>query len=195
MSQDKPYLAIIVGSTRPGRNAESVARWVAEVASAHEGADFELVDIADFALPLLDEPFSALATKRMARTYAHPHTQAWSEKIAGFDGYVLVTPEYNFGIPAALKNALDYLHPEWNDKAAGFVSYGSNGGVRATAQLREVLGELQVATVNPEVNLSLYADFEHYTTFRPNDAHLPTLNAMLDQVIKWSRALKPLRAA
>ena len=188
-----PNLAIITGSTRPGRNAEAVAHWVAGIARQRSDANFELIDIADYNLPLLDEPLSAVASARMGADYTHQHTRVWSDTITRFDGYVLVTPEYNFGVPAALKNALDYLHPEWNNKAAGFVGYGTNGGARATAQLRQIMAELQVATVVPEVGLSLLDDFEHYTVFKPSDAHLPRLQSMLHQLVAWSAALKPLR--
>lgn len=188
-----PNLAIVTGSTRPGRNAEAVARWVAGIAGQRSDAKFELIDIADYNLPLLDEPLSAVAAARMGADYTHQHTKIWSETISRFDGFMLVTPEYNFGAPAALKNALDYLHPEWNNNAAGFVGYGTNGGARATAQLRQVMGELQVATIVPEVGLSLLDDFENYTVFKPSDAHPPRLRSMLDQLIAWSAALTPLR--
>lgn len=195
MSQPRPKIGIIIGSTRPGRNAEAVGQWTAEIAASREDAVFELIDIADHGLPLLDEPLSALASARMGQTYNQSHTKIWSEVISQLDGFVFVTPEYNFGVPASLKNALDYLHPEWNDKAAGFVSYGSNGGVRSTAQLRQVLAELKVATVVPEVNLSLYTDFEKYTVFKPAEIHMQSVHAMLDQLVAWSVALMPVRGA
>ena len=106
---------------------------------------------------------------------------------------MFVTPEYNRGIPAALKNALDYLYTEWSNKAAGIVGYGGHGGTRATSQLRMTLGELHVATASAEVNLSIYDDFENFITFTPAETHLPKLNMMLDQTVAWSRALQPLR--
>ena len=190
-----PNIAIITGSTRPGRNVEAVAHWVTNIAQTRSDARFTLIDIADFALPLLDEPLSAVASARMGRDYVQQHSKAWSKTVSGFDGFVFVTPEYNFGIPAALKNALDYLHPEWNNKAAGFVSYGTNGGVRATAQLRQVLAELQIATVTPEVNLSLFTDFTNYTDFTPAESHEMPLSMMLDQLILWTNALIPARKA
>lgn len=188
-----PNIAIITGSTRPGRNVEAVAIWVTNIAQKRSDARFELIDIADYNLPLLDEPLSAVASERMGRAYVQPHSNAWSKTISQFDGFIFVTPEYNFGIPAALKNALDYLHPEWNNKAAGFVSYGTNGGVRATAQLRQVLAELQIATVTPEVNLSLYTDFTNYTEFTPAESHEVPMIIMLDQLISWTNALMPIR--
>ena len=181
-------LAIVIGSTRPGRKAEAVAHWVCEIAKKRGDAELELVDIRDFNLPLLDEAMPP----SMGR-YSQPHTKAWAAKIASFDGYVFVTPEYNHGPSGALKNAIDYLYREWNNKAAGFVGYGSAGGTRAVEQLRLVMGELQVADVRAQVMLSLFTDFENFTTFKPAAVHEKSVNAMLDQVIAWSGALKVLR--
>jgi NAD(P)H-dependent FMN reductase len=181
-------IAIIIGSTRPGRNGEAVARWVYDIASKRTDAEIELVDIKDFSLPLLDEPVPPSRGQ-----YSHEHTKAWSAKIASFDAYVFVTPEYNHGTSGALKNAIDYLYREWNDKAAGFVSYGSVGGVRAVEQLRLVMGELQVADVRAQVSLSLYTDFESFKVFKPAERHEQSVHAMLDQVIAWGGALKTLR--
>ena len=135
-------IAIIIGSTRPGRKAEAVAKWVYEIAEKRSDAEFELVDIKDFNLPLLDEPVPPIMGQ-----YSEPHTKTWAAKIGSFDGYVFVTPEYNHGISGALKNAIDFLFREWNNKAAGFVSYGGAGGARAVEQLRLVMAEVQIATV------------------------------------------------
>src|SRR6187401_2277412 len=151
-------IAIILGSTRPGRNGEAVAKWVSEIAQKRNDAEFELVDIKEFNLPLLDEPVPPSMGQ-----YSKPHTKAWAAKIGSFDGYVLVAPEYNHGISGALKNAIDFLFAEWNNKAAGFVSYGSAGGARAVEQLRLVLAELMVADVRAQVMLSLFTDFENFT--------------------------------
>ena len=181
-------LAIVIGSTRPGRKAEAVAHWVWEIAKKRGDAEFELVDIQEFNLPLLDEAMPPSMGK-----YSQPHTKAWAAKIASFDGYVFVTPEYNHGPSGALKNAIDYLYREWNNKAAGFVGYGSAGGARAVEQLRLVMGELQVADVRAQVSLSLFTDFENFTTFKPAPMHEKSVNTMLDQVIAWSGALKVLR--
>src|SRR6476660_9170800 len=157
-------IAIIVGSTRPGRNGEAVAKWVYEVSRKRSDAEFELVDIKDFNLPLLDEPMPPIMGQ-----YSKPHTKKWAAKIASFDGYVFVTPEYNHGISGALKNAIDFLYAEWNNKAAGFVGYGSAGGVRAVEQLRLVMAEVQVATVRAQVMLLLRDDFENYSIFKPRE--------------------------
>ncbi len=182
-------VAIIMGSTRPQRRGETVARWVHEMAARRQDARFELVDIKDFNLPLLDEPLEPSQGK-----YSQPHTRAWAAKIAPFDAFVFVTPEYNHGPPAALKNALDFLYQEWNNKAAGFVSYGSDGGQRAVEQLRLVMAELQIADVRTHLTISLYDDFESFTTFKPRPEHEKILSRIFDQVIAWGGALKTLRS-
>jgi NAD(P)H-dependent FMN reductase len=181
-------IAIIMGSTRPGRNGEAVARWVYQLAQKRSDAEFELVDIKDFNLPLLDEPMPPSLGQ-----YTKEHTKAWSAKIASFDGFVFVTPEYNHGISGALKNAIDFLYKEWNNKAAGFVGYGSALGARAVEHLRLVMGELQVADVRAQVGLSLFTDFENFSVFKPAAHHEKALNVVIDQVIAWSGALKTLR--
>lgn len=182
-------IAIIIGSTRPGRRSEEVARWVNDLAALREDATFELVDLADFNLPHLDEPVPAA----MSTGYTHAHTRAWSAAIDSFDGYVFVTPEYNHSTTGVLKNALDYLFVEWNNKAAGFVSYGANaGGTRAVEHLRLIMGELQVADVGPQVALSLFTEFAT-GTLQPGPHQEKAVTNLLDHVIAWSGALKTLR--
>src|SRR5690349_6716333 len=154
-------IGIIIGSTRPGRVGDQVAKWVLEHAAERSDAEFELVDLADFALPHLDE-----AVPPSMGQYAQAHTKAWAEKVDSFDGYIFVTPEYNHSTSGALKNALDYLFGEWNDKAAGFVSYGaSSGGTRAVEHLRQIMAELKIADVRSQVALTFAEDFEEFTTF------------------------------
>ena len=182
-------VAIITGSTRPGRNNLAVAGWVHREAKKRKDGEFELVDIADYDLPLLDEPMPP-----MLGQYIHAHTKIWSEKINSFDAYVFVTPEYNHGTSGALKNAIDYLCREWQNKAAGFVSYGGHGnGVRAVEHLRLVMAELMVATVRAQVALSLFTDFEGFRAFKPAPQRESEVHTMLDQVIAWGRALKTVR--
>lgn len=181
-------IGIIIGSTRPNRVGESVARWVYEIARKRSDAKFELVDIRDFNLPLLDEPIPSSMGQ-----YSKPHTKTWAAKIDSFDGFVFVTPEYNHGIPGALKNAIDFVYKEWNNKSAGFVSYGGNSGSRAVEHLRLVLAEVQMATVRNQALLSLHTDFEKYTVFKPAQHHEKSVNGVFDQVIAWGGALKPLR--
>jgi NAD(P)H-dependent FMN reductase len=184
-----PKIAIILGSTRPGRNGDAVARWVLEHAQQRSDAEFELVDLADYQLPLLDEPMPPSFGQ-----YNQPHTHEWSAKIAEFDGYVFVTAEYNHGVPGALKNAIDFLYREWNNKAAGFVSYGSAGGTRAVEHLRGIMAEVQVATVRSQVVLGLMTDFVDFRQFTPQPFQAQSLTGMLDQLVAWSSALAPLRA-
>ena len=181
-------IAVILGSTRPNRNGDAVAHWVVERAGRRRDAAFELVDIRDFDLPLLDEPVPPSQHK-----YSKPHTKRWAEAIDSFDAFVFVTAEYNHGIPGALKNALDFLYREWNNKAAGFVGYGSAGGVRSVEHLRGVMAELQIADVRAQVMLSLFDDFENFSTFRPRPQHDDTLDTMLDQLIAWGGAMRALR--
>jgi NAD(P)H-dependent FMN reductase len=182
-------VGIIVGSTRPGRHADAVANWVLENAKKRTDAQFEVVDIADFKLPMLDEPVPPSMGQ-----YSKPHTKAWAQKVASFDAYVFVTPEYNHAPSAALKNAIDFVYGEWNNKAAGFVSYGASAsGGRAVEQLRLVMSELQIADVRAQVLLSLYTDFENFAAFKPNAVHNAEVATMLDQLVAWGAAMKTMR--
>ena len=175
-------IGIILGSTRQGRVSPQVGEWVKGIADKRGDAQYEIVDIAEFDLPFLG-----------AGTGQEPGLQAWNEKLASLDGFVFIVQEYNHSITGALKNALDSARDAWNNKAAGFVSYGSTGGARAVEHLRGILGELSVADVRVHPTLSLFTDFENGSVFKPAELHLDNVNAMLDQVIAWSGALKPLR--
>jgi NAD(P)H-dependent FMN reductase len=183
-----PRIGIILGSTRPGRNGEQVAKWVFDVASQRGDAEYELIDLLDYPLPHLDEPVPPSLGQ-----YQNDHTKEWAEKIASLDGFVMVTPEYNHSTSGVLKNAIDYLFAEWANKAVGFVSYGSAGGARAVEHLRLIAGELQMADVRQQVVLSLITEFENYSVFKPGDYNLQALQTMLGQVVAWSAALAPLR--
>ncbi|TDW24237.1 NADPH-dependent FMN reductase [Kribbella kalugense] len=190
-------IAIVVGSTRPGRRGDQVARWVHEQADIRSTpgseATYTIVDLADLDLPLLNEPEPAAIG-----AYRHEHTRRWAKAVASFDGFIFVTPEYNHAMPAVLKNAIDYLFTEWNDKAAGFVSYGFTGGVRAVEQLRLTLSEVKVASVRSQVALNLHNDFAIIDwvepgAFTPADHHLSVLDRMLGELVEWSEALARLR--
>ena len=183
-------IGIILGSTRPNRSGEQVATWVYDLASRRSDAKFELIDLRDYPLPHLDEPLPPSMGQ-----YQNEHTKRWATTIASFDGFIMVTPEYNHSTSAVLKNALDYLYAEWNNKAAGFVSYGLAGGVRAAEHLRLACAELQIAGVRQQVTLSLLTEFENYTIFKPGDYTAAWLDTLIDQVIAWSTALAPLRTA
>lgn len=182
-------IAIITGSTRPGRVNRGVAEWVLDTASQRSDAEFELVDIADFDLPMLDE-----AVPAGYQQYSNEHTKAWSAKISEFDGFIFIAGEYNHSVQPALANALSYLNAEFNNKAAGIVGYGSAFGVRAVEHLRAILSELQVAHVQKTGMFSLFTDFESFSTFKPTELQAASVEPMLDQVVLWSKALEGVRA-
>jgi NAD(P)H-dependent FMN reductase len=182
-------IGIILGSTRPGRRGEQVANWVLEVASKRTDGEFELIDLVDYPLPHLDEPMPPSMGQ-----YQNQHTKDWAATISRFDGFVFVTPEYNHSTSGVLKNAIDYLYAEWNNKAMGVVSYGVIGGARAAEHLRLIAGELQMADVRTNVTLSMFTDFQNFTDLVPAERQVQTLDALLGEVLAWSSALAPLRA-
>ncbi len=159
-------------------------------ATGRGDARFELVDIAEHELHRFDEALPPLAGQ-----YSRPHTHAWARRIAAFDAFVFVTPEYNHSVPGALKTAIDFLFAEWNDKAVGFVSYGVDGGVRAVEHLRQIAGEVKLADVRSAVSLTFAEDFEGYSTFAPRVEQAEAVHGMLDDVVAWGRALRGLRRA
>ncbi|MFH8533500.1 NADPH-dependent FMN reductase [Streptomyces tendae] len=181
-------IAVILGSTRPGRNGKAVADWVLTQAKERTDADYQLVDLADHPLPHLDE-----AVPPAMGAYAQEHTKQWAARIAEFDGYIFVTPEYNHSTSGILKNAIDYLYAEWNNKAAAFVSYGSLGGARAIEHLRGIASELQMAHVRQQLSFSLMTDFENFSTFRPAAHHDNAAAALFTQLESWAGALKSVR--
>ncbi len=152
-------------------------------------ADFELIDLLDYPLPHLDEPMPPSMGQ-----YRNQHTKDWAATIARFDGFIFVTPEYNHSTSGVLKNAIDYLYAEWNNKAMGVVSYGAVGGARAAEHLRLIAGELQMADVRTNVALSMFTDFRNFTDFAPGEHQIQALDALLGEVLAWSSALAPLRA-
>ncbi|MBM7607196.1 NAD(P)H-dependent FMN reductase [Lysinibacillus composti] len=175
-------IGIILGSTREGRVSPQVGEWVKTVADSRGDATYEIIDIADFKLPFLGDPNGDASG-----------ISQWQEKVKGCDGFVFIVQEYNHSITGALKNALDLLREEWNNKAAGIVSYGSVGGARAAEHLRGILGELLVADVRVHPALSLFTDFENGNVFKPKEVQEQSVKDMLDQVISWSTALKTIR--
>jgi NAD(P)H-dependent FMN reductase len=182
-------IGVILGSTRPNRNGKAVADWVMEQAAARSAATYELVDLAEHPLPHIDEPVPPALGQ-----YAGQHTREWSETIAPFDGFVFVTPEYNHSTSGVLKNAIDFLYGEWNNKAAGFVSYGSLGGARAIEHLRGICSELQIAHVRQQLSFSLITDFENFSVFRPGPHHEPAAVTLFDQLEAWAGAMKTVRS-
>ena len=184
-------LTVIIGSTRPGRAGLPIARWFADRARQHGGFDVEVADLAQIRLPLLDEP-----DHPRLRQYVHQHTKDWSAVIDGADAVVFITPEYNYGYPATVKNAIDYLHQEWKDKPVGFVSYGGvAAGTRAVQQLKQVLGALKTVPVAESVNIPFHTRFiGDDGRVEANHVMEQAADAMLDELLRIGTALRPLRA-
>lgn len=183
-------LHTIVASTRPGRVGPTVANWFHERAKAHGGFDAHLVDLADFALPIYDEPHHPKMQK-----YEKAHTKAWSESVKAADAYVFVTPEYNFGPTPALLNALNYVYSEWNYKPAAFVSYGGiSGGIRAVQMTKQILTTLKVMPILEAVVIPFVFPQIKDGVFTPNDIQAGASKEVLDELQKWATALKPLHA-
>ena len=174
-------IGIILGSTREGRVSPQVGEWVLKQSEKNNRANFEIVDIKDYNLPLLGESNDTSGVEK------------WNAKLNEFDGFIFVVAEYNHSITGALKNAIDSAREAWWHKSAGIVSYGSGGGIRAAEHLRGVLGELNIADVRSHVLLSLFNDFENFSTFKPQSVHEDPLQDLFNQVIDWGEALKPLR--
>ncbi len=179
---EKLNIGIILGSTREGRLSPQVGNWVKQLADQRGDANYTILDIADYKLPLLGEKDADASG-----------AADWSKDVAAQDGFVFIVQEYNHSIAASLKNALDYPRVEWNNKAAGIVSYGSVGGARAAEHLRGILGELLIADVRVHPALSLFTDFENGSVLKAAAVQETSVNQMLDQVIPWATALKTIR--
>jgi NAD(P)H-dependent FMN reductase len=186
----KPVLRIIIGSTRPGRVGPSVAAWFAERAVEHGGFDVQVTDLAELDLPLLDEP-----NHPRLRQYTKQHTKDWSALVEASDAFVFVTPEYNYAFNAALKNAIDYLFTEWQNKPAGIVSYGGiAAGTRATQMLKQVLTALKMMPVPEAVNIPFVAQhLDEDRRFKSTELIDASATAMLDELVRWTEALLGLR--
>jgi NAD(P)H-dependent FMN reductase len=186
-----PTLRVIIASTRPGRVGLPVGEWFVARARAHGAFDVEVTDLGELHLPLMDEP-----NHPRLRQYTRGHTRTWSAQVDASDAFVLVTPEYNHGFTAPLKNALDYLHHEWQYKPAGFVSYGGvAAGTRAMQMLKPVLAGLKVTPVVEAVNIPFVHQFlDDEDQFRPNAVLEQAADAMLDELLRVESALRPLRA-
>ncbi|HEY2140233.1 MAG TPA: NAD(P)H-dependent oxidoreductase [Chthoniobacterales bacterium] len=183
-------LHVVICSTRPGRIGPSVAKWFAGVAVQHAKFACELVDLADFRLPIFDEPSHPRFQK-----YEHEHTKKWSASVAAADAFVFVTPEYNFGPPPSLLNALDYLYLEWQYKPASFVSYGGqSGGIRAVQTEKLTMSTLRMVPIVEAVTIPMVAkQVNENGEFAPNETQTSSATVMLDELFRWAEALKPLR--
>jgi len=183
-----PSLQIILGSTRQGRVGDRVARWFYGVSTARDDLRAELLDLRDWPLPFFDHPVPPITGQ-----YA-PEAESWAAKVREADGYVIVTPEYNWSYPAVLKNALDHIYQEWNTKPVAFVSYGGPaGGSRAVQHLREVVTELQMVPLRDSIMLPFaHRLFDHDGTLA-DPAYNARANAMLDQWLVWAQVLRGVR--
>ena len=188
-------ISVIVGSTREARFSEKPARWIFDHLRNRDGIDARLLDLRDFPMPFFDQPAPPAAPGRPA--YGDDAVQRWTAAIAQSDGFVIVTPEYNYGPAAVLKNAIDWVYPEWKRKAACFVSYGSAGGVRSVQQLRETMIELQIAPIRSSVHIPVATLWAHYQG-GDVDAGLAQLagpaETMIDDLLWWTTSLKSARA-
>jgi NAD(P)H-dependent FMN reductase len=185
-----PKLSIIIASTRPGRAGRPIAAWFAEQARANAACDVSLIDLAAVDLPMLDEPdLPAL------RRYRNRHTRDWSAIVDAADAFVFVTPEYNHGYPATLKNAIDYLHDEWSFKPVGFVSYGGvSAGTRAVEQLKQVVSAVRMSPVHNVVNIPFHTQFfDGDGRVRANAIMEAAAVAMLDEIVRTEAVLRRLR--
>src|SRR3977135_4508014 len=189
-------IPVIVGSTREGRFSEKPARWILQDLKARDGVDARLLDLRDFPMPFFDPPVSPATQGRHA--YEDEVVKKWTAAIAQSDGFVFVTPEYNYGPPAVLKNAIDWVYPEWNRKAAAFVSYGSAMGARAVQQLRQNVIELQLAPIRSSVHIPVATLWAHFQG-GDGDKGLADLdkqaNVMIDDLTWRTAALKAAREA
>lgn len=187
----KHHLAIIIGSTRPGRVGPVFAKWLEEFAREHGKFEPVLTDIADFGLPVLDEPHHPRLGK-----YEQDHTKAWSKAIDAADAFVFVTPEYNYFAPPAIVNAVDFLAREWNYKPAGFLSYGgASGGLRAVQSMKPLLTTVKAMPIPEAVSLPMYQKLvDDNGVFQPSEQVAGGAKTMLDELFRWSQALKPMRA-
>ena len=187
----KPVLQVIIGSTRPGRVGSAVADWIIDRARAHGDFEVEVADLAVLNLPIFDEP-----NHPRLRRYVNQHTKDWSEIVGRSDAFIFVIPEYNYGFNAATKNAIDYLHQEWQNKPAGIVSYGGvAAGTRAAQMLKQVLSALKIVPVTDSVNIPFVGEkLDEDGRLKPNEIMEGAAAAMLDELARWTQALRPLRA-
>ncbi len=185
-------LKVIIASTRPGRIGLPIGNWAAKIAEEHGGFDrVEILDLAAIDLPFMNEP-----NHPRLRKYVHPHTIAWSEAVDSADAFLIVSPEYNFAMTPPLKNALDYLFAEWAYKPVGLITYGGmSGGIRAANAIRQVVSVLKMIPVTEAVALPMVFPQIVDGEFVATDANVAAANVMLDEVVKISSALAPLRSS
>jgi NAD(P)H-dependent FMN reductase len=183
-------IKIITSTTREGRKGIAVANWITGLAKQNNKYTIELLDLAEIDLPFMDEPNHPRLQK-----YQHEHTKKWSETIRTADAFIIVLAEYNFGFPAPIKNAIDYLYNEWMNKPVAFVSYGGvSGGLRSTQMLKQVVTAVHMMPVVDQVNIPFFANhIDSSGTFVPNETITKSAEMMLRELERWSEALKTMR--
>lgn len=186
----KYKLKVIIGSTRPSRKGPIVTDWFLKIVKQHTDFEVELLDLKEIDLPLMDEP-----NHPRLRQYTKEHTRKWSKAIDEADAYVFVTPEYNYGPPATLKNAMDYLFEEWQEKPVGFVSYGGvSGGTRAVQELKLTITTLGMMPLPQAVNIPFFTQFiNEDEVFEANEPLEKSAHVMLEKLQCWTKALKRMR--
>jgi NAD(P)H-dependent FMN reductase len=185
-------IQVILGSTRPQRQSEKIGRWVLEQTSRDSALELELIDLKDWPLPFYQEESGLTSLKG---ELSIDLAKKWQEKVKEADGYIIVTPEYNHGYSAILKNALDYAYYEWNNKPIAFVSYGgSAGGSRAVEQLRQVAIELQMAPIRDAIHIpAIWASFDEEGKLKDIEMYNEKLDGLIKQLLWWTKALKAAR--
>lgn len=188
----KPKLLVVVASVRPGRVGRTIADWFIEAAKAHDGFEITEADLADLALPLMDEP-----NHPRFQRYEHEHTKQWSKLVSDADAFVFVMPEYNHSFPPSLKNAVDYLHKEWLYKSLGFVSYGGiAGGTRSVEAFLQIAVTLQMMVPQNLVHIPFFSEkIDDVGRFIGDDGVGAAAHAMLDEMLKLERGLSVIREA
>ncbi|HUZ87359.1 MAG TPA: NAD(P)H-dependent oxidoreductase [Candidatus Baltobacterales bacterium] len=180
---------MIIASTRPGRLGLPIANWAISEIGKHDGFEVDVADLALMDLPMLDEP-----NHPMRRNYTKPHTIAWSERVDAADAILIVTPEYNYGMPGSLKNALDFLYHEWNYKPVAFVSYGGmSGGMRSVQMAKQVVTTLKMVALPEAVNIHMVPKYMHDGQFVPEESQVASLKKVLVELSRWAVALRPMR--
>lgn len=182
-------ILVILGSTRPTRRGIKVAEWLKTVTAQYSDMEFDFVDLAQLDLPFLQEPQSA-----SSGIYEYETTKAWSKRVAGADGYIIITPEYNHSFPGVLKNALDHLYHEWNRKPVAFVGYGGHLGVRSVDQLRLVACGMEMATVYSQVEIDIFAQVDENGNFTATPKNDAQAKRMLDELKWWAQTLSAGRS-
>lgn len=187
-----PVIKVILGSTRPGRFGEQPAAWLMQLTKEHPEATYEFIDLADYPLPFMDEPVPPSMV--VNGEYTHEHTRKWAKIIGEADGFIFVTAEYNYNMPAVLKNAIDFLGAEWRYKPAAFVGYGVGGGIRAIGALRTSLSQLSMYGLRDEVHfVNYWSQLDETGKLQPTEEQTQLAHKLLTNIAFWSEKMTDAR--